>query len=67
MRSQNSVQPLLIPLRDATGQLGFSDTRVTKRLVLEGKLDARTIGRRIMITADSLYKFAGITPNEAKK
>ena len=51
---------LLVPLKEATARLGLKDTRVIMRLVREGKLTARTIGRRIFITTASLEKFAGV-------
>lgn len=51
---------LLEPLKDATAKLGLKDTRVTMRLVREGRLVARTIGRRVFITTASLEKFAGV-------
>lgn len=47
----------LVPLREATAYLGLHDTRVTMRLVREGRLKARRIGRRTMLTARSLREF----------
>lgn len=40
---------------------GLSDTRVTMRLVRDGKLKAIKIGRRIFITTQSLEKFVGVS------
>lgn len=51
----------LLPIKDATEWLSLHDTRVTKRLVREGKLKALTIGRRIYITTESLEKFVGVS------
>lgn len=51
----------LLPLRAATTWLGLSDTRVTMRLVRDGKLKAIKIGRRIFITTQSLEKFVGVS------
>ncbi|PLS32103.1 hypothetical protein Uis1B_0196 [Bifidobacterium margollesii] len=49
----------LEPLKAATESLGFHDTRVTMRLVREGKLKAVQIGKRVMISTKSLNDFAG--------
>ncbi|MBW3078579.1 helix-turn-helix domain-containing protein [Bifidobacterium simiiventris] len=55
----NTNMKRLESLKDATHSLGLRDTRVTMRLVREGKLKAIQIGNRIMITTASLNKFAG--------
>lgn len=63
--SQRSDRPVeeyvprrrLESLKSATESLGFRDTRVTMRLVREGRLKAITIGRRVMITTKSLNEF----------
>ena len=49
----------LEPLQAATESLGLKDTRVTMRLVREGKLKALKIGNRVMITTASLNAFTG--------
>ncbi|OZG61652.1 hypothetical protein BMYO_0166 [Bifidobacterium myosotis] len=49
----------LEPLKSATESLGLKDTRVTMRLVREGKLKAVKIGTRVLITSKSLNEFAG--------
>ena len=56
----NAAGRRLEPLREATTSLGLKDTRVTMRLVREGRLKAVKIGSRVMITAASLDAFAGI-------
>ena len=48
----------LEPLAAATASLGLKDTRVTMRLVREGRLKAVTIGRRVFITTASLDRLA---------
>ena len=50
---------LFVSLKQATHLLGVKDTRVTKRLILNGDLQAKTIGRRVMVSSASLAKFAG--------
>lgn len=47
----------LMTLKDATAWLSLKDTRVTIRLVREGRLKALTIGRRVYITVKSLEAF----------
>lgn len=37
--------------------LGMKDVRVTKRLIHEGRLKAKVIGRNILITSRSLNEF----------
>ncbi|KFI55264.1 hypothetical protein [Bifidobacterium callitrichos] len=49
----------LEPLKSATKSLGFTDDRVTMRLIREGKLKAIKISNRIMVTTASLDKFVG--------
>lgn len=49
----------LEPLKAATESIGLNDTRVTMRLVREGRLKAVTVGRRVFITTKSLNEFAG--------
>lgn len=51
---------LFIPLKTATRLLGLKDTRVTKRLILNGDLQAKTVGRRVLVSTASLAKFAGV-------
>lgn len=55
----NTQNQLLFPLKEATSLLGLHDTRVTMRLVRNGKLKAIKIGCRIFITTQSLEKFVG--------
>lgn len=57
--SDNSTTKRLEPLKAATASLGFKDTRVTMRLVREGRLKAVTVGNRVMISTKSLNEFAG--------
>lgn len=47
----------LMSLKSASAWLDLRDTRVTMRLVREGKLKALTIGRRVYITTKSLNEF----------
>lgn len=47
----------LVPLSEATRYIGMRDSRVTMRLVREGKLRAIQLGRRVMITSSSLRDF----------
>lgn len=49
----------LEPLKAATESLGFRDTRVTMRLVRDGKLKAMKVGNRVMISTKSLNDFVG--------
>ena len=51
----------LLTLKDATTWLSLKDDRVVMRLVREGKLTARRVGRRVFITSKSLEEFAGVT------
>ena len=55
----NAAGRRLEPLQAATESLGLKDTRVTMRLVREGKLKALKIGNRVMITTESLNAFTG--------
>lgn len=47
----------LIPIKEATLMLGMHDVRVTKELIRQGRLKARTIGRNVLVTARSLDEF----------
>ena len=62
MNVQTQLQPAtdtrkLIPIKEATHMLGMKDVRVTKRLIHEGRLKAKVIGRNILITSRSLNEF----------
>lgn len=50
----------LLTLKEATAWLALKDERVVMRMVREGQLSARRIGRRVFITTASLEKFAGV-------
>ncbi|MBT1178611.1 helix-turn-helix domain-containing protein [Bifidobacterium vespertilionis] len=55
----NTATKGLQALKAATEWLDLKDTRVTKRLVRDGKLKAIKIGNRIYITTESLNAFVG--------
>lgn len=57
--NRNTSLNRLEPLAEATHSLGLKDTRVTMRLVREGKLRAFKISTRIYITTKSLNEFVG--------
>lgn len=57
--NRNTSMSRLEPLPKATHSLGLKDSRVTLRLVREGKLRALKIGNRIYITTKSLNEFVG--------
>lgn len=61
MDAQKIQNQLLLSLKETTSLLGLRDTRVTMRLVRDGKLKAIKIGRRIFITTQSLEKFVGVS------
>ncbi len=52
---------LLIPKRDAFDAIGVGNTR-GHELLAQGKLDARKLGSRTMITAASLHAFVAELP-----
>lgn len=46
-----------IPILEATHILGWKDVRVTKRLIREGVLKARTVGRNTYVSRQSILDF----------
>lgn len=59
MNTLEQDRRLLIPLREATYLIGCKDTRVTSRLIAEGKLKAKNQGKRVYIKASSLREYVG--------
>ena len=51
------LQPLLVGIPDACGALGLGRSTVYE-LIAKGDLEARKVGRRRLVTADSLKRLA---------
>lgn len=61
MRNPTNFSPLLVPRAEAFAAIGVGTTKGYE-LVNEGKLVARKLGSRTMITAASLHQFVESLP-----
>lgn len=58
-RQQYTLDPIAVSVPEATQMLGFKDMRVVDRLIRNGDIKARKIGRVWRVNVKSLYEYMG--------
>ena len=53
------LDPIAVSVPEATRMLGFKDMRVVDRLIRNGDIKARKIGRVWRVNVKSLYEYMG--------
>ena len=53
------LDPIAVSISEATHMLGFKDKRVIERLIRNGEIKARKVGRVWRVNLKSLYEYMG--------